>query len=70
MEKDFDGDFDGLHIPVGSFTPYFIFSGLHIINNCILDDRDLKVVAFAVSDWGKAKKSIEFNGVMPDFNLG
>lgn len=41
MEKYFDWELNDLHVSVGSFGPNFVFSGLNIENNLILDDWEL-----------------------------
>jgi hypothetical protein len=40
MEKHLDGDSNCLHVSVGSFTSDLPLSGLHIVDNGLLDDGD------------------------------
>ncbi len=49
MEKNFDRELNQLHVSVGSFCTYFIFSGLYVENDGCLNKGEFEIVPLSVS---------------------
>ena len=49
MEENSDRYFDGLHIPIGCFPLDLVFTGLHVVDDLLFYDGDLKVEPFSIT---------------------
>jgi len=69
VEEHPNGQFDVLHVSVGSLCVYFVLSGLHIVDDGLLDEGDQEVDAFPVHLGGElAGEFVELDRVVADIN--
>lgn len=68
VEKHPQRDPDVLHVSIGSLAPDFLLTRLDIVDDGLLQDGDLEVVALTVDLRGQPRQFIELDGIVPDVN--
>lgn len=69
MEKDPNCKLNALHISVSSLCEDFILSSLNVEDDLLLDDGNLEIESFLVSDRAESSPNlIEFDGIVADIN--
>ena len=68
MEQNSHRNPNRLHISIRSLTLDLPLSGLNIINNRILNNRDLKIIPFSIPMRWQSCKFIKFDSVVTDIN--